>query len=237
MKFLFIISISYLVAVPCQARLAQTNLTQYLSSTHGGDLRKVAKNLRYFIDVNRECPPMKANSVALTVRRLRSIYPANLYAEMIGISHEELRNIENGKSVPHDEVLQKLMESLSSEDILNYYRFYDAVGHSPLAMFLASGDAGKEEVFFRSLTSMAATEAFLAIFSKSLHAAAAGSAADAEAVAATEARLAQAYPNAPHTFTELAREAAPVIQKLSADSQQIAVYYDELALKLTSSSN
>ncbi len=178
---------------------------------------------------------MLSNATALTVRRIRGIYPAVDYAKIIGVSPEVLQNIESGNSIPGSGLLKRIVSSLRNERILNYYKERDAALHSPLAVLTRSlgGDVDAQSLL-TTVTNVAAAETFLALFANTMIA---DSAQAKEVIAAAEASLKREYPNAPHTFTELVIEAAPVMQKLLEGSKEVAAYYDRLADELTGSSN
>ena len=238
MRFLLFTSFVCMLALPCSANPA-LRLQSFVNSAQSGDLRKLVGSLRSYIDYNRDNSAMLSNKTALTVRRIRGIYPAVDYAKIIGVSPEKLRNIENGNSIPRSGLLKKIVSSLQNERILNYYKERDAALHSPLAVLMRSlgGDVDIQS-FFTTVASVAVSETFLAMFANTYNLADDGSALAKEVIAAVEARLKQEYPDAPHTFTELVIEAAPVMQKLLGEGRkEVDAYYDRLADELADSSN
>ena len=240
MRFLFFVSFVCVLALPCLANPA-LKLQSFLNSARSGDLRLLAGSLQSYIDYNRDNSAMLSNATALTVRRIRGIYPAVDYAKIIGVSPEVLQNIESGNSTLDSGLLKRIVSSLRNERILNYYKERDAALHSPLAVLTRSlGGNVDVQSFFTTAASVAVSETFLAMFADTYILAIDDnddSAQAKEVIAAAEASLKREYPSAPHTFTELVIDAAPVMLKLLADSKEVAAYYDRLADELTSSSN
>ena len=239
MRFLFFVSFVCVLALPCLANPA-LKLQSFLNSARSGDLRLLAGSLQSYIDYNRDNSAMLSNATALTVRRIRGIYPAVDYAKIIGVSPEVLQNIESGNSTLDSGLLKRIVSSLRNERILNYYKERDAALHSPLAVLTRSlGGNVDVQSFFTTMANVAAAETFLALFANTMIAIDDNddSAQAKEVIAAAEASLKREYPSAPHTFTELVIETAPVMLKLLANSKEVAAYYDRLADELTSSSN
>ena len=254
MRFLAFVSVCYLLAMPVQAQSARPKfvtigLQGFLHNAESGNWRYMFDKVQEFIDYNSAAKSLAASSIALTVRRFRSIFPAEDYAKMLGITPEELQSIENGTLLPNGVLWQKIHQSLGDETILNYYRDFDALEHSPIAITLIRNihnlatdnleDAIKRQLEDtankqqKSIIRIVETEAFIASFEQARQAAEDGSDKDAQAIAIVEENLQQDYPDAPSTFAQLMQEAAEVTAKLKQDNKFVAKYYDSLAAEIT----
>ena len=239
MKFLFFISVCYLLAMPCQGKVTgkpptlprskfvTIGLDKHIRNAHKGNYRTVAELLREYIDFNREKKAWEASSIALTVRRIRGVYPAERFAELLDLSPEELQSIESGTLIPNAVVMNKVVKSLMNDAILDYYQELGVSVIKRAEMFLNRSD------LVASITNVVGTEVFLASLNKALQEAEAGSEDAAKQITIVEDGLKLDHPDAPHTFTELAQEAAPVLKKLSKDSEIVNIQFDELAFSKT----
>ena len=237
MKILFFISAAYLLAMPCWAQVPNLlprptqvpiGLNQFLRTAQKGDYRWLAGKLREFIDFNRDKEAWEASSIALTVRRTRGIYPAERYAEMLGVSPEELQSFENGTTIPNGVVLDKVVKSMLDKTILEHFQSHGADIHSRVELVLPHGGELVE-----AIKNTVTTEVFLASFSKAMQDADAGSEKAAKEITIVEDGLKLDYPDASSTFIELAKEAAPVVEKLRKDSEIVDLQYGEFDLSLT----
>ena len=242
MKILSFIAVIYLLTMPCQAMMGVSQgqrllprptkcplgLHQFIQTMGSGNHRFIADKLREYIDFNRDKDAWEVSSIALTVRRMRGIYPADRYAELLDISPEELQRFEAGTAIPNGVVLDKVVKSLLNDDILAYHEEYGASTNNRLEIALS--DNGVERLA-ESIKNTGMTEVFLLSFSQSLQDAETGSADAAQKIAILEDGLKLDYPDAPHTFTELVEEAKPVVEKLLQDNKVVNLQFDELALR------
>ena len=240
MKILSFISVTYLLAMPCWGQGATLlprptqvpiGLSQFLRTAQSGNFSFMfmAEKLREFIDFNREKEAWEASSIALTVRRMRGIYPADRYAELLDVSPEELQSFENGTTIPNGVVLDKVVKSMANETILEYFKSRGADIKKRLEILFSNGVDRLVETIKNTTT----TEVFLASFNQALQDAEAGSTKAAQEIAILEDALKLEYPDAPHTFTELVKEAEPVMEKLRKDSEIVDLQYGEFAHSLT----
>ena len=240
MKILFLFLVSYpsmaymlppsmaytqLLLHPTQVKIG---LSQFLhSGVKLGDYRYLAEKIRNYIDCNATKEALNASSIAITMRRLRGFFPAEPYAEMLGISREELQQFENGTLIPNRVVLEKAANSVFDEDIYNYHeqRGAEVNIRKQKAAFLQNGDK-----LMAAIKDAVTVEVFLLSFSKAMQDAEAGN--SAREIETLEDALKSDYPDAPYTFAQLTQEAAPVMEKLRRDAAEVDVWHNEDALSL-----
>lgn len=241
MKILSFIAVSYLLAMPSQASpvvgqggflprptKCPLGLHRFILTAESGSHRFMAAKLREYIDFNRDKDAWEARSMAITMRYVRDIYPADRYAELLDVSPEELQSFENGTAIPNGLVLDNAVKNFLNQDIIDYLESHGSDLDKRLEQVFGTD---RLEVFVERIQNMVMTEVFLVSFIQALQEAEEGSDKAAQEIAILEDGLKLDYPNAPYTFTELIEEAKPVVKKLRQDSQVVGLQFDELSFR------